>query len=233
MNPWNRNGAAIAPAVSKTKPSSLVQEAYDAGQMHFGENYVQELAVKAQLLPKDIKWHFIGHLQSKKCKALATIPNLYMVHSIDSQRLATQLNNACESVGRNDKLKVLVQVNTSGEQSKFGCEPSQCVLLVHHVITTCPRLHFSGLMTIGRLEGEPKPDCFQLLAKLRDDCIAQCALDSSHQQSSLELSMGMSSDYNLAVQYGATIVRLGSTIFGKRDYTKQVEEEVQQTNIAQ
>lgn len=106
-------------AVSKTKPVSLLMEAYNAGQRHFGENYVQEVLEKAPQMPRDVHWHFIGHLQSNKAKALVqSIPNLYSVETVDSQKIANHLNRACEGAERDELLKVMVQVNTSGEESK-------------------------------------------------------------------------------------------------------------------
>ena len=109
-------------AVSKTKPATMVQEAYALNQRHFGENYVQELVQKAPLLPADIQWHFIGHLQSNKCKTLLEVPNVWMVESVDTEKLARQLEKACVALGRPDRLRVLVQVNTSQEP----CTTSLC-----------------------------------------------------------------------------------------------------------
>jgi hypothetical protein len=132
-------------AVSKTKPASMVQEAYALNQRHFGENYVQELVQKAPLLPADIQWHFIGHLQSNKCKTLLEVPNVWMVESVDTEKLARQLEKACVALGRPDRLRVLIQVNTSQEPCTprppplFSIPPrliyasfSQDIGVVHH-----------------------------------------------------------------------------------------------------
>eukprot|EP00744_Colponema_vietnamica_P022159 GILI01031790.1.p1 GENE.GILI01031790.1~~GILI01031790.1.p1 ORF type:complete len:268 (+),score=45.49 GILI01031790.1:82-804(+) len=200
-------------AVSKTFPAEAVQEAYDAGHRHFGENYVQELLDKWDKLPSDIKWHMIGHLQSNKCKSIIQVPNLWVVESVDSEKLASKLDAACSSVGR-ESLNVFVQVNTSGEDSKSGCEPAECVPLVRHVLNQCPRLKFMGLMTIGRLADTPQPDCFQLLSDCRRQVCEQLQLDPAN----VELSMGMSGDYNIALEMGSTNVRVGSSIFGHRTY---------------
>eukprot|EP00252_Welwitschia_mirabilis_P014657 TRINITY_DN322_c0_g1_i1.p1 TRINITY_DN322_c0_g1~~TRINITY_DN322_c0_g1_i1.p1 ORF type:complete len:244 (+),score=53.15 TRINITY_DN322_c0_g1_i1:60-791(+) len=201
-------------AVSKTKPVSLIREVYDAGHRHFGENYVQELLDKAPELPADIKWHFIGHLQSNKAKALvAGVPNLYMVESVDSTKVANHLNRAVASTGRSP-LKVLVQVNTSGEESKHGVEPSECAELARHVKSECPNLHFSGLMTIGMLDYSSRPENFQALSSCRKEVCKALGIPEDE----CELSMGMSGDFEQAIEMGSTNVRVGSTIFGAREY---------------
>jgi len=201
-------------AVSKTKPVTVVQEVYDAGHRHFGENYVQELIDKAPQLPEDIKWHFIGHLQSNKAKALVTgVPNLYMVEGVDSPKVANNLDKAISVLGR-QPLKVLVQVNTSGEESKSGVEPSQCLELAKHVKQECPNLRFSGFMTIGMLDYTSTPTNFKTLASCREQVCKE--LDIPVEE--CELSMGMSGDFELAIEMGSTNVRVGSTIFGAREY---------------
>ncbi|GJP53242.1 hypothetical protein CLOM_g12417 [Closterium sp. NIES-68] len=203
-------------AVSKTKPVSLLREVYDAGQRHFGENYVQEMLDKAPQLPPDIKWHFIGHLQSNKAKTIVSgVPNLYMVETVDSSRIANYLNKAVAAVGR-PPLRVLVQVNTSGEESKHGVEPAACVDLVRHVTSQCPNLSFAGLMTIGMPDYSSRPENFEALARCRAEVCEQLGLNPED----LELSMGMSNDFEQAVEMGSTNVRVGSTIFGARDYSK-------------
>ncbi|CAI5506620.1 unnamed protein product, partial [Closterium sp. Naga37s-1] len=181
-------------AVSKTKPVSLLREVYDAGQRHFGENYVQEILDKAPQLPPDTKWHFIGHLQSNKAKSLVSgVPSLYMVETVDSSRIANHLNKAVAAAGR-PPLRVLVQVNTSGEESKHGVDPSACVDLVRHVTSECPNLCFSGLMTIGMPDYSSRPENFKALARCRAEVCEQLGLTPSE----LELSMGMSNDFEQA-----------------------------------
>ena len=165
-------------AVSKLKPVEMLQAVYDAGQRHFGENYVQEIVDKAPTLPSDIKWHFIGHLQSNKCKKLVTgVPSLYMVESVDSTKLANKLNTAVAAAGNDitkahaskllqddtachplppthterEPLNIMVQVNTTQEPQKSGVEPKDASALVGHVMKDCPALKFAGLMTIGKL----------------------------------------------------------------------------------
>lgn len=200
-------------AVSKTKPADVILEAYSAGQRHFGENYAQELVDKAPALPRDIAWHFIGQLQSNKCNVLVReVPNLWAVESVDSARLATKLDHACEAAGRSDPLRVFVQVNTSDEEQKGGCAPSEAVGLATHIVTACPRLSLLGLMTLGKLD-EPARVYFERLVTVREE-VAR-ALDRSPE--SLELSMGMSADFELAIACGASNVRVGSQIFGARE----------------
>ncbi|XP_064968605.1 uncharacterized protein LOC135614791 isoform X7 [Musa acuminata AAA Group] len=171
-------------AVSKTKPVSVIRQVYDVGHRCFGENYVQEIVEKAPQLPSDIEWHFIGNLQSNKVKSLlAGVPNLDMVESVDDEKIANHLDRMVASLGRKP-LKVLVQVNTSGEESKFGVDPSYCVQLVKHVKLGCPNLIFAGLMTIGMLDYSSTPENFE-------------------------------------IEMGSTNVRIGSTIFGAREYLKK------------
>ncbi|CAN6445471.1 unnamed protein product [Victoria cruziana] len=204
-------------AVSKRKPVSLIRQVYDVGHRYFGENYVQELIEKAPQLPEDIQWHFIGNLQTNKVKALlAYVPSLEMVESVDDQKIANHLDRAVASLGRRP-LKVLVQVNTSGEASKSGIEPSGCVELAKHVKLACSNLEFSGLMTIGMLDYSSTPENFKTLADCR---IEVCkALEIPEEQ--CELSMGMSGDFEQAIAMGSTNVRVGSTIFGAREYPKK------------
>lgn len=205
-------------AVSKTKPVEAVQEAYNAGHRTFGENYVQELLDKAPQLPGDIQWHFIGHLQSNKVKSLVEgVPNLAMVETVDSAKLADRLDRAVAASGRAEPLPVAVQVNTSGEESKYGVEPPSVVELAAHVARNCPHLKLAGLMTIGMPDYSSRPENFECLSACRDAVAAELGVPPSE----LELSMGMSGDYEAAIAMGSTNVRVGSTIFGARDYTKK------------
>ncbi|XP_078421519.1 pyridoxal phosphate homeostasis protein isoform X2 [Cetorhinus maximus] len=215
----------IAPrlvAVGKTKPPAFLIEAYRHGQRHFGENYVQELVEKAsdsQILSTcpDIKWHFIGHLQKNNVNKLLGTPNLFMIETIDSIKLADKVNLSWQKKQAPQRLKVMVQVNTSEENSKHGLSAEETVQVVRHVLTNCPSLEFIGLMTIGRygydLSQGPNPD-FQVLAAHRKELCDQLNLPLK----TVELSMGMSTDYEHAIQVGATNVRVGSTIFGERTY---------------
>ncbi|GAB4820898.1 hypothetical protein N2152v2_007944 [Parachlorella kessleri] len=201
-------------AVSKTKPVEALQEAYDAGHRDFGENYVQELLDKAPQLPDDIRWHFIGHLQSNKVKTLVEgVPNLAMVETVDSQKLANKLDATIAALGR-PPLPVFVQVNTSGEESKYGVEPGDCVELARHVHDNCSNLRLAGLMTIGMPDYSSRPENFSCLA----DCRTAVCEALELQEAEVELSMGMSGDFEQAVEMGSTNVRVGSTVFGAREY---------------
>lgn len=212
--------------------------------VHFGENYAQELVSKASLLPRSIQWHFIGGLQSTHCKTLAKIPNLFAVSSIDSAKKASLLNKArgdfftaaaamASEQQEDDKrgaqrINVHIQVNTSGEESKSGCAPGPDVVqLARHVLTECPNLRLLGFMTIGAIArsvattAENENADFVALRAQRD-LVAEELKDlleagEGHQ---LELSMGMSEDFEGAIAMGSSEVRVGSTIFGARPANK-------------
>jgi pyridoxal phosphate enzyme (YggS family) len=212
-------GRATLVAVSKTKPQETVSELYAAGQRDFGENYVQELHDKAHALAAtcpDIRWHFIGHLQSNKAKLLLQTPRLVAVQTVDSAKLASKLDAAVQQLQRDSSappLDVYVQVNTSGEASKSGVPPdaASVLALVQHIREQCPRLRFAGLMTIGE-RGDTTGD-FELLRDVRQrvaDALSQAPDDFA-------LSMGMSGDYEKALELGSGVVRVGSLIFGARD----------------
>ncbi|SPQ20603.1 564b715a-35e8-4474-83eb-2db41e094a14 [Thermothielavioides terrestris] len=211
-------------AVSKLKPANDILALHEAParQLHFGENYAQELSQKAELLPRTIRWHFIGGLQSGRCKDLAKIPNLWCVSSIDSLKKAQLLDKhrgeKIKSDPETPKLNVHVQVNTSGEESKSGCAPGdEVVSLCRAIINDCPNLHLLGLMTIGAIARsvattvENENEDFRLLKEQRDLVVKQLGLDRE-----LELSMGMSEDFEGAIAMGSDEVRIGSTIFGQR-----------------
>ncbi|XP_043689156.1 pyridoxal phosphate homeostasis protein-like [Telopea speciosissima] len=204
-------------AVSKTKPVSVIRQVHDAGHRCFGENYVQEIVEKAPQLPDDIDWHFIGHLQSNKVKVLlSSVPNLAMVESVDDEKIANYLDRGVANIGRKP-LKVMVQVNSSGEASKSGVEPSGCVELAKHIKLGCPNLEFSGLMTIGMLDYTSTPENFKTMSNCRLEVCK--ALGIAEENS--ELSMRMSGDFEQAIEMGSTNVRIGSTIFGAREYQER------------
>ena len=198
-------------AVSKTKPPEAIRTLYDIGHKHFGENYVQELLSKVAILPSDICWHFIGHLQSQKAKQLIEgVPNLYLLESLDSQKLANKLNKVLQSQER-EPLRVYIQVNTSLEDTKSGITFDNAVDLAIHVRDHCPYLILAGLMTIGAPNDS---SCFDTLVECRQKVGEALSVDPS----TLDLSMGMSGDYQDAIHRGATSVRVGSVIFGNREY---------------
>eukprot|EP01024_Parvocaulis_polyphysoides_P013319 TRINITY_DN15210_c0_g1_i1.p1 TRINITY_DN15210_c0_g1~~TRINITY_DN15210_c0_g1_i1.p1 ORF type:complete len:284 (-),score=44.28 TRINITY_DN15210_c0_g1_i1:473-1324(-) len=204
-------------AVSKTKPTSLIQEAYDAGHRCFGENYPQELMEKAPQLPQDIQWHFIGHLQSNKAKKLIEqVPNLAMIETIDNDKLAKKLDAAVLAAKR-EKLNVLIQVNTSGEDSKFGVEPNQSAAITKYIHENCSGLKVRGVMTIGRPDYTSRPEDFECLKQCRRSVADVLGVDEEE----LELSMGMSGDFESAIEMGSTNIRVGSSIFGARDYSNK------------
>lgn len=205
-------------AVSKTFDANAVREAYRAGQRDFGENKVQELLSKAKELKDlpDIRWHFIGHLQSNKVKDVLRVPHLAMVQSVDRLKVAQMLSERLEREGR--ELNVLIQVNTSGEESKYGCTPEEAPSLIHE-IAKLPSLHIKGLMTIGKLGGsaDETRQCFRVLRTIA----AQVEAEDIPGVSMETLSMGMTSDYQSALQEGSNMVRIGQAIFGKRHVPDQ------------
>lgn len=203
-------------AVSKTKPVEALREAYEAGHRHFGENYVQELVEKAPQMPEDVQWHFIGHLQSNKVNALVKgCPALSCIETIDSEKLARAVNRAWSGTVQGRKLRVMVQINSSGEKSKSGVDPSRCTELCRIIASECEALELAGLMTIGAPDYSGcRSEDFETLHRCREE-VAQAI---SVEPESLELSMGMSADYENAIQHGSTSVRVGSSIFGVRQY---------------
>jgi pyridoxal phosphate enzyme (YggS family) len=217
-------------AVSKLKPANDIAALHQPPnplQTHFGENYVQELIEKSHLLPRSIRWHMIGGLQSNKCKQLAEqIPNLWCVSSVDSIKKANELEKGRKAlIEKNDsgvsdgeKLRIMVQVNTSGEESKSGVEPGATTELCRHVIEKCPHLQLFGLMTIGAIARskettpETENEDFVALKETRD----KVAEELGWEKEMLELSMGMSADFEGAIGQGSDEVRVGSQIFGER-----------------
>lgn len=197
-------------AVSKLKPVEDIQALYDAGHRDFGENYVQEMVSKAGELPTDIRWRFIGTLQSNKAKAVAAVPNVVCVETVGSAKLANKLNKACEDAGRT--MQVMVQVNTSDEDQKGGVAPEQAAALAQHTLDACPALQLTGLMTIGAAGQDPAP-FFQALVDTKRAVLESCGAKAPPD---LELSMGMSGDFEAAIKAGSSSVRVGSSIFGAR-----------------
>ena len=199
--------------VSKTKPVELLKEAYDAGSRDFGENKVQELLDKLPQLPQDIRWHMIGHLQRNKVKYI--VDKVYLIHSVDSLRLAEEISK--EALKKQVEVNILVEVNVASEESKFGTEVEDAISLVEN-ISLLPGIHIKGLMTIAPFveNAESNRIIFQKLKQLSVD-IADKNIDNVSMN---VLSMGMTGDYMVAVEEGATYVRVGTGIFGERDYSK-------------
>ena len=198
-------------AVSKTKPVSAIEEALLSGTLDYGENKVQELCDKYDVLPKNIRWHMIGHLQRNKVKYL--VGKTYLVHSVDSLRLAEQIEK--EFAKHNQVCDILVEVNIAQEESKFGINAKETEELIRK-IAKFEHVRNRGLMTIAQYTEDPESnrDYFREIKKLsvdiRDKNIDNVSMDV--------LSMGMTGDYMVAVEEGATMVRVGTGIFGERNY---------------
>lgn len=202
-------------AVSKTKPNEAIMEAYAAGQRDFGENKVQELALKAEALPSDIQWHMIGHLQRNKVKYLA--PFVHLIHGVDSLKLLREINKQAEKANR--VIDCLLQIHIAEEETKFGFDAKELKEAIESEdFKQMQHIRITGLMGMAtntknmdqvRKEFKSLKKQFELLKEL----------DQTNIQPT-ELSMGMSGDYLLAVEEGSTMVRIGSVIFGARNYPK-------------
>lgn len=202
-------------AVSKLKPVEDIMDAYNAGQRLFGENYATELRDKAAVLPKDIEWHFIGHLQGKQLKYY--IPFVSMIHGVDSIEHLEEVEKAAEKVGR--IVDVLLQVHVAKEETKFGFAPEE--LVESHELTqlVLPHVRIRGLMGMASNTDDEK--------RVRADFHAVKTFFENLKTLSFNdklyfdtISMGMSHDYKIAIEEGSTMVRIGSSIFGARDYSK-------------
>ena len=198
-------------AVSKTKPVEMLQEIYDAGCRDFGENKVQEIMDKYDKLPSDIRWHMIGHLQTNKVKYI--VDKVYMIHSVDSMKLAKEISK--EALKKNVTVKILLEVNVAKEESKFGMMSEEVKNFYKEVIDL-PGLEVCGLMTIAPYveNAEENRQYFVNLKQL----VVDIADEKTDNKSIGELSMGMTGDYEVAVEEGATYVRVGTGIFGERNY---------------
>ncbi|MCC8152468.1 MAG: YggS family pyridoxal phosphate-dependent enzyme [Lachnospiraceae bacterium] len=198
-------------AVSKTKPIPMLNEAYEAGVREFGENKVQEMMDKFEVMPSDIHWHMIGHLQRNKVKYL--MGKSYLIHSVDSLRLAEEIS--AQSVKHGVDTDILIEVNIAGEESKFGTSSEEAIQLVTEA-AKLPNLHILGLMTIAPYVENPEDNriYFRKIRELSVD-IASKKIDNVCMRI---LSMGMTGDYEVAIEEGATMVRVGTGIFGERDY---------------
>lgn len=200
-------------SVSKTKPLSMLMEAYEAGSRDFGENKVQELLDKMPQMPEDVRWHMIGHLQRNKVKYI--VGKVYMIHSVDSLRLAEEISR--EAVKQQTEVNILLEVNVAGEESKFGVMAEETEDLVR-AASKLPGICVCGLMTIAPFveNAEENRQYFRKLRQLSVD-IERKNIDNVNMN---VLSMGMTGDYSVAVEEGATYVRVGTAIFGERNYAK-------------
>ncbi|MBI9061696.1 MAG: YggS family pyridoxal phosphate-dependent enzyme [Marinilabiliaceae bacterium] len=201
-------------AVSKTKPNEDIMEAYEAGQRIFGENKVQELAAKYESLPKDIEWHMIGHLQSNKVKYIA--PFVQLLHGVDSEKLLKVVHK--EGVKCDRKIPCLLQVHIAEEETKFGFSEDELVqLLTDELIESVSHVDICGLMGMATNtddEGQIRKEFGHL--KLIFKNLKKTVF--TNQESFKEISMGMSGDFEIAMEEGSTMVRVGSSIFGYRNY---------------
>jgi hypothetical protein len=196
-------------AVSKTKPNEAIKELYDLGQRDFGENYVQELVDKQASLPLDIRWHFIGHLQSNKVKYIA--PFVHLIHGVDSFKLLQEINK--QAIKNNRVIDCLLQVHIAQEETKFGMDEHELADAID-AAATLSNVNIKGLMGMASFSSDT-----QVLKNEFNH------LQSLYQKYQLNntfsiLSMGMSSDYTLAIESGSNLVRIGSLLFGARDYSK-------------
>lgn len=202
-------------AVSKTKPVEMLREAYDAGARVFGENKVQEIVDKYDHMPSDVKWHMIGHLQRNKVKYI--VDKVAMIHSVDSFRLAETIEK--EAAKKNVTVPILIEVNVAQEESKYGLKPEEVLPFIEE-IADFSHIQIKGLMTIAPYveNAEENRQYFSKLKQLSVD-IMHKNIDNIKMNT---LSMGMTGDYEVAVEEGATFVRVGTGIFGERDYTKNI-----------
>ena len=229
--------------VSKFHPMEAIMEAYECGERDFGESRVQELLPKYEALPKDIRWHFIGHLQTNKVKQI--VPFVHMIHSVDSVRLLETINREAEKIQR--RVKVLLEVHVAKEETKSGFSPEEFLSLASHLIASSPIAHSSpserpiaqrasyslkeasypwveicgimGMATNTDDEAEWRR-CFREIASLASKLspLASSPIAYSSPSERPQISMGMSDDYLVAIEEGSTMVRIGSTIFGYRNY---------------
>jgi PLP dependent protein len=204
----------ILVAVSKTKPLSDIQQLYDLGHRDFGENYVQELVEKEAQLPKDIRWHFIGHLQSNKVKYIA--PFVHLIHGIDSLKLLKEVNKQAGKTNR--IINCLLQVHIAQEETKFGLDENDltAIAAAPNLLSEMKHIKLQGLMGMASFSDNEQ--------KIREEFKNLKSLFDKYQLLTpgsrlLTLSMGMSSDYKIAIEEGSTMVRIGSLLFGERNYT--------------
>lgn len=208
----NRNPEDITLiAVSKTKPAEMISQVYDCGIREFGENKVQEIVSKSQVLPKDINWHMIGHLQRNKVKSV--LSKTVLIHSVDSLRLAKAISD--EAVKQNITASILLEVNVANETTKFGFSPEETEAALLE-ISQMPNIFVRGLMTSAPFVDDPEENR-QYFRQLNELCVD--LKEKNIDNTSMDcLSMGMTNDFEVAIEEGATHVRVGTAIFGERNY---------------
>lgn len=196
-------------AISKTHTIDIIKEAYDCGLKAFGENRVQEASSKIPLLPNDIEWHMVGHLQSNKAKTAVEFFNV--IQSVDSFKIASKLEEHC--VEFNKSVNVMIQIDLAREETKFGLEENMFYELCDHIHDNCQHLQLTGLMSIPPLFIDPEKTrpYFKALKEYYD------AYNEKYPTKITNLSMGMSNDFEVAIEEGATVVRIGTAIFGERN----------------
>ncbi|MGY8945755.1 MAG: YggS family pyridoxal phosphate-dependent enzyme [Flavobacteriales bacterium] len=194
-------------AVSKTKPIEDVKTAYNFGQLHFGENKIQELVSKYEALPKDIKWHMIGHLQTNKVKYIA--PFIHLIHSVDSVKLVKEIN---KQANKNNKIiNILIQIDICNDETKFGFSINDFELVLNSkLFSTFDNIKIIGLMGMASFTSD------QTIIKNQFSSLSELFSKHKDELSLQVLSMGMSGDYKIAIECNSNLIRLGSTIFGKR-----------------
>lgn len=200
-------------AVSKFHPVAALQEAYDAGQRIFGESRAQELLQKVPMLPADVQWHFIGHLQTNKVRAI--VPHVSLIHSIDSEKLLRMVDAEAARIGRT--AEVLLQLHVAKETAKFGFTPDECVAVAHGCVPELGHVRVRGVMGMATNTDDE--------AEIRQEFRAIKAVFDALKSGKMQtegyfdiISMGMSDDFRIAIEEGSTMVRIGSLIFGERQY---------------
>ncbi len=201
-------------AVTKLHTPEEMNLAIASGVTDIGENKVQELTAKYDCVAPGVRWHLIGHLQTNKVKYI--VGRVCMIHSVDTLKLALEIDKRCKAAG--ETMDILVEVNCGGEESKSGCEPAMAKALVCDIINNCSSVFVKGLMTVAPAADDPEDvrQYFRQLRELRDEI--NLGLDEEHKLK--HLSMGMSHDFETAIEEGADMVRIGTAVFGARDYSK-------------
>ena len=203
-------------SVSKFHPAEAIMEAYQCGERDFGESRVQELLPKYEALPKDIRWHFIGHLQTNKVKQI--VPFVHMIHSVDSVRLLETINREAEKIGR--RVKVLLEVHVAKEETKSGFTPEE-ILSLDIQLSTFNYVDICGIMGMATNTDDAQEwrRCFREIKSLGKQLLNNTTQSyTTLHNPTLQISMGMSDDYLVAIEEGSTMIRIGSTIFGTRAY---------------